>query len=48
METAWFPTPREIALIAAGAPIIVGILGTIHPPIYVSAGEAPEENPDGA
>ena len=42
MVTSWEPTPDEISRIGAGAPIIVKILGTAHPPIIVEAGEIPE------
>lgn len=41
METAWLPTPDEIAAIAAGAPIILRILGANHPPVMLDVGEAP-------
>lgn len=40
MVSAWFPTPREIEALAAGAPIHVRILGTAHPPIIVEVGTA--------
>jgi len=42
MESAWEPTPEEIALIAAGAPVILGIFGEFHPPVYLRVGEAPK------
>lgn len=42
METAWFPTPEEIAAINAGAPVILRVLGTAHPPVMVVTGKAPE------
>ncbi|WP_353641359.1 hypothetical protein [Mesorhizobium sp. WSM2239] len=41
METAWFPTPKEIEAINAGAPIILRVLGTAHPPVMVETGEVP-------
>lgn len=41
METAWLPTPAEIAAINAGAPIILRILGTGHPPVMIYVGEEP-------
>lgn len=44
METAWLPTPDEMERIIAGAPIVVRIMGTIHPPIMVEAGDAPAES----
>ena len=41
METAWLPTPKEIAAINAGYPIILRVLGTGQPPVmlYASADE---------
>jgi hypothetical protein len=42
MVTAWFPSPRELAALNAGAPVHVRILGTGHPPIMVEVGEPPE------
>lgn len=41
METAWIPTPSEIAAIVAGAPIILRILGRGHPPVAIYVGEEP-------
>jgi len=43
METAWFPTPEEITALAAGAPIILRVLGTSHPPVLLYTGEAPTD-----
>ncbi len=43
METAWFPDPAEIAAIARGAPIILRIVGTAHPPVMLEAGEVPSD-----
>lgn len=42
MQTAWLPNPRELELIAAGAPIILTILGVQHPPVLVDVGAAPD------
>lgn len=42
METAWLPTPAEIAAINAGAPIILRVLGAGHPPVMLYTGEVPE------
>ncbi|WP_157014863.1 hypothetical protein [Mesorhizobium xinjiangense] len=42
METAWLPTPAEIEAINNGAPIILRIIGTGHPPVMVEVGEVPE------
>lgn len=41
METAWIPTAEEIAAIQRGAPIILRILGTGHPPVMLYVGEEP-------
>lgn len=43
METAWFPTLEEITALAAGAPIILRVLGTSHPPVLLYTGEAPTD-----
>jgi hypothetical protein len=42
MLTSWQPTPAEAALIAAGAPIYLWLLGTAHPPVMLGVGEVPE------
>lgn len=42
METAWLPTPDELARLAAGAPVILRILGTVHPPVMIDVGEVPK------
>lgn len=41
METAWLPTPDELARLIAGAPVILRVLGTAHPPVMVEVGEVP-------
>lgn len=41
METAWFPTPREMADLSAGAPVILQIIGTQHPPVLLIVGDRP-------
>lgn len=43
MITAWFPTPEEIAAIAAGAPVHLRILGAQHPPVMIETGPIPAE-----
>lgn len=45
METAWEPTPDELARLNAGAPIILRILGSAHPPVNVYVGEPPKDAP---
>lgn len=41
MISARLPTDKEIAAIAAGAPIYLAVLGTEHPPVRVEVGEVP-------
>jgi len=41
MESAWLPTPEELERLAAGAPIILGVLGEYHPPVYLTVGAPP-------
>jgi len=41
METAWHPTPDEIARIVAGAPVVLRVLGDEHPPVSVDVAEVP-------
>lgn len=43
MESAWLPTPKEIEAIAAGAPIILRIHGSGHPPVMLYIGEVPND-----
>jgi len=42
MASAWEPTPEELARLVAGAPIILTVIGQIHPPVEVKVGAAPE------
>lgn len=35
METAWEPTPDELQALNNGGSIILRILGTAHPPVYI-------------
>jgi hypothetical protein len=42
MTSAWHPTPEELARLNAGASIHLTILGTMHPPVSMSVGSAPE------
>ena len=43
MQTAWLPTPDEIEAIQKGAPIILTVLGTKHPPVILSVGREPDD-----
>ena len=42
MLTAWEPTPDELERLNRGAAVHVRILGSVHPPILVEVGDAPE------
>lgn len=42
MVTAWEPTPNELALLNAGAHILLRVIGTAHPPVMISVGSAPQ------
>jgi hypothetical protein len=41
METAWLPMPNELAALNAGAPIVLRVYGTVHPPVLLYAGAVP-------
>lgn len=41
MATAWEPTPDELTRLNAGAPVVLRVLGTAHPPVMLSVGDAP-------
>lgn len=43
MQTAWEPTPNEIARIVAGEPIILTLLGTAHPPVLIEVPDRSDE-----
>jgi hypothetical protein len=45
MQTVWMPTPDELAALNAGAPIMLTVVGTGHPPVMIGVGELPEEEP---
>ncbi|OXE37518.1 MAG: hypothetical protein CGW95_00980 [Phenylobacterium zucineum] len=38
MSSAWEPSPEELQRIKQGAPIILRIIGTDHPPVAVEVG----------
>lgn len=42
METAWLPMPAELHAIAQGAPVILRVLGTQHPPVSIETGLPPD------
>ena len=41
MFTAWEPTPDELKCLMLGAPVILMIAGTQHPPVALSVGDVP-------
>lgn len=43
METAWEPTPAELSRLIAGAPVILRVVGTAHPPIMIEVGDVMSE-----
>ena len=47
METAWFPTPDELAALNNGAPVILRVVGTGHPPVMLTTGDSPEDGDHG-
>jgi len=42
MQSAWEPSPDEIAAINKGAPVILSVIGSGHPPVMITVGEVPE------
>jgi hypothetical protein len=42
MRSAWHPNEEEKAAIAAGAPVVLWVWGTGHPPVAVTVGEVPK------
>jgi hypothetical protein len=48
MESAWLPTQEELTRLVAGAPVILGVMGLGHPPVYLAVGEPPDETPPDA
>ena len=41
MESAWEPTPQELALIAEGGRVVLRVLGVSHPPVWLHVEPAP-------
>jgi hypothetical protein len=41
MLSCWFPSPAELQDIIDGAPILLMVMGTQHPPVIVGTGEVP-------
>ena len=40
MVSAWEPTPTELAALKAGEPLYLWVLGTAHPPVMFTVGNA--------
>lgn len=45
MVTAWEPTPDELDRLNRGAPVLLRVMGRAHPPVMVTVGEVPVEEP---
>lgn len=43
MLTSWQPTPAELARLNAGAPVLLRVIGTGHPPVSLDVGAAPAD-----
>lgn len=41
MWSAWFLAEDEIAALVAGAPLYLGVVGDIHPPVCMNVGPVP-------
>jgi hypothetical protein len=44
MESMWRPSAEEIARLAAGACILLGVRGTVHPVVYMAVAAAPKHD----
>lgn len=42
MVTAWEPTPDELTKLEQGAPVLLRVLGSAHPPVIITVGEVPK------
>lgn len=47
METAWLPLPDELERLNAGAPVILRLLGTAHPPVMIEVGQVADATDPG-
>lgn len=41
LSSVWFPTPEELAALAAGAPVRLTMHSSRHPPVKLGVGEVP-------
>lgn len=46
MFTVWHPTPEELAALNRGGCVVLGIMGTQHPPVIMDVSE-PDFSPEG-
>jgi hypothetical protein len=42
MMSSWEPTPEELAALNAGAKVELSVIGSGHPPVWVSVGQVPK------
>lgn len=42
MISAWEPTPEELERLALGAPVLLRVVGVVHPPVMMTVGKVPE------
>lgn len=42
IQSSWIPDPKELEAMAKGAPVVLTLMGTGHPPVLLSVGEVPE------
>lgn len=45
MVSAWYPSPEQLVSLIKGSPILLTVLGTVHPPVSVDVGETGEARP---
>lgn len=45
MMSVWEPTPEELARLNAGAKVSLVVLGRVHPPVSLSVGMPPKDEP---
>jgi hypothetical protein len=43
MYSAWQPTPEELAALNAGSSVLLRVIGTGHPPVWVGVAQPPTE-----
>jgi hypothetical protein len=48
MISAWQPTAEELERLNAGASVLLWVVGSVHPPVMVTAGRKPDEESEPA